>query len=520
METAVFVSGFLLLILIAGAHLSPDPVLLIGHDGGRVLFNPRFSGVDDYVLYRVYGDGDLCLVRCSQMDRPQPTMPTDAYNVKCESSHEYTFSMFNINMSHRGDYRAEGWRGGIIMKHRRFRLIVCAEGDVTTQKVTYDDNAALCPPSSNLIHGSNIQLYQYKMQVWDFVMKWSDMTLVLDTNSSLEPLVDDLRGRLQVDLNNLMVTLSMVTHYDSYTYFYCTIWRGAQCQRYSNRILMMYPKTVFAYEEEKMILSCIAKVELTGQVFWSTPSGHVQSGIDQMHSQQVVYMLEGNQTGDYSLIMPSVSLQHSGGYDCRGQDYIIKGFDLYVCIKFPSIDVELPHGESVILNITEHLNGSWSLDGTQWYRRKNLQPPVLILDSKNESVLVPEDLRGRVTVFTLPSSSTLIITNLTAKDIGVYTWRVYGKLMDDLHSTSICSEGTFRLLDRYGMHSPFHRVILVIIVLVGLVTAIIWFKLRSRQGEQTCGCQSRGEQQNGHENLYENIEMVELHIGPEHASLS
>lgn len=137
---------------------------------------------------------------------------------------EYTFSMFNINMSHSVDYRAEGCRGGNIRKHRSFRLIVCAEDDVSLQKVIVDDNAVLCLPS----HGRNLPLYQYKMEVWGFVLTWPNMTLVLDTNSTLEPLVDDLRGRLQVHLNNLLVTLSEITRYDSYLFlisnFYCTIW--------------------------------------------------------------------------------------------------------------------------------------------------------------------------------------------------------------------------------------------------------------------------------------------------------
>lgn len=82
-------------------------------------------------------------------------------------------------------------------------------------------------------------------------------------------------------------------------------------------------------------------------------------------------------------------------------------------------------------------------------------------------------------------------------------------ITEQVKSTSFCSEGTFRLLDRFGVHSHFYSVyaLLTAFVLVGLVTAVIWFKLRSR-GEQTCGCQSREEQHNGDANLYDNTEMV------------
>lgn len=119
--------------------------------------------------------------------------------------------------------------------------------------------------------------------------------------------MEDVRGRLQVDLISSQVTLSGVTGRD--IYFYCTDWRGAQCKTYSYRRLYIVAKKVVV-DEESTTLLCISKGELFSHVHWTAPTGHVQISLNQTHPQEVMCMLNGSQTGDFSLIIPSVTKSH------------------------------------------------------------------------------------------------------------------------------------------------------------------------------------------------------------------
>ena len=242
-------------------------------------------------------------------------------------------------------------------------------------------------------------------------------------------------------------------------------------------------------------------------MYWITPAGDVRLSNTQTRQQEVMYMLNGSQTGDYSLIIPSVSQQHHGDYQCVWPG-LNKYFSLLVCDKLSHLELMFSHGESVLLeyNATAH---NFHRLGLRWYRQIALQPQVLILDRYDDSVLLPEDLRGRVTE-SAPRHA-LIISNLTAEDSGLYTWKVYGWDQGRYHM--VCSEGSIRLLyrDPFGVDSPFYRAYAPLMGcgLLGLGAAGIWFNLRSRRGGQATGRQSGEGQQSGDENLHDDVEVAE-----------
>lgn len=495
MGTVMCVRGFLLLSLISGFH--PSPRLLFHSAGGNVSFHSisPFSRVDDYVLYKVSEEGDVLLANCSQPDRPAP----GGYDVKCvKFISNFRFVLSNLTLSHSGEYRDEAWRRGIIKHHGSFRLTVCAEKE---QKVISSDgngeHVVLCHLPFTLGNSSVLQMYSGKS------CSYSDLSLVLDTKTSLDSAMKKLKGRVQVDLKNSLVTLEKSGQSNSRQFcIYCFIWNEAQCQSYSENhvIVPPGPRYIVAYEEENMTLPCFPDEERPNKVHWTINIGHAQITVNLTHPQEVMYMLNGTETGDYSLTVQAFSRPLSGIYSCKVNDLRIGTFHIHVCAKgFPS-DVMFSHGQTILLNITEHLNKSWFSHRLQWYCQKFHQPRVLITGERMET--------GR-------PGPILTISNLTEEDSGVvYTWTVYGYVRGEFwRDQKFCFEGAFHLVyrDPFGVHSAFYRTYAPLMGagLLGLATAVIWVKLRSRRGEK-----SREGQQSGDEDFCEEVEMAELNMPP------
>lgn len=250
-------------------------------------------------------------------------------------------------------------------------------------------------------------------------------------------------------------------------------------------------------------------------MYWTSPTGDVRISSNQTHPQDVMYMLNDSQSGNYSLIIPCVSQQNAGIYFCRYSYFMIRGIFLSVCAKFSPVNVTFSHGESV--HMDAHVNDSETLVRAQWFHQKGLHPQMLIVEfTANDfvdkfgvnDIHEPDDLMGRVTVSNFRTS--LNISNLTAENSGEYTWRIIEKRK----GTFICYEGSVHLLyrDPLGVDSPFYRAYGTLLgcALLGLVAAVVWVNLRGRKEKRTTGPQSREGQQGGDEELYDDVGRAEI----------
>lgn len=108
----------------------------------------------------------------------------------------------------------------------------------------------------------------------------------------------------------------------------------------------------------------------------------------------------------------------------------------------------------------------------KWHCQKMANPEVLILDCKDKAVHLPEDLIGRL--HRSDSLATLVISNPTAEDNGVYTWR---------RQSDYCSETIHK--DPHSIYSPFYKAYasLKCCVLLAMVFAVILVYLRTKRKE-------------------------------------
>ncbi|XP_063052554.1 uncharacterized protein LOC134447157 [Engraulis encrasicolus] len=501
MERSAYVRTFILLVSIAAAH----GFITFEQDGETVdlVFAWR-PNVDYTVLYRVSENEDLLLANCSETYSPQPDT---GYIITCSPEYmgyygpQYTFPG---SLSQTGHYRLERWTSGNnTPSHQPFYMVVCAQKmvyllktrrlliPVSSESVSDVSSVELCRLNVTLGNGTTLRVYRD-----------GDSSLVLDTSSSLEPLVEDLKGSLQLDLNSSRVIL----HGMSGEEFHCSIWREDQCLSYSEVRAEHYGH-VFTHEGKNVTLPCTSTTTATNP-HWTTPTAGVI--VNQTHPQEGMHMLNGSQSGNYSLFILTVSKQHSGRYSCQASSSIFTSIQLSVFAQSsPSSHLMFSHRESVSIAVPFTLEDTDDHElSVSWYGKTDLQSEEDLLYSSIGFVQMPGWLRGRVSVNS--HNYTLTISNLTAEDRVVFIWR---KFNFPSGIKCYCTEGSIHLVykDPFGVGSPFYWAYspLLCAVLLGLVAAVVWVNMRSRKREPTSGPQSREGQQSGDEDLYDDVEVAE-----------
>ncbi|KAJ7992067.1 hypothetical protein DPEC_G00274720 [Dallia pectoralis] len=210
------------------------------------------------------------------------------------------------------------------------------------------------------------------------------------------------------------------------------------------------------------------------------PEGISWDSSELTKSKYQMYVSDGRTTGNYSLVIPSVMLNHTGGYRCEyiqpTREKFIKHYDLLVCLKSEPITEFFSEGEEVVLRCDSDITES---DRVVWYRQTGHVANVIMDTEPGNLANYPEDLVGRINASN--SLYYLVLSNLSLADSGEYWCAVLYK--------EVCLSVTKTVLvewDPFGINSTFYRVYssLMACALLGMVCVLITVNLKTRRRDQ------------------------------------
>uniref|UniRef100_A0A4W4E2W7 Ig-like domain-containing protein n=1 Tax=Electrophorus electricus TaxID=8005 RepID=A0A4W4E2W7_ELEEL len=206
---------------------------------------------------------------------------------------------------------------------------------------------------------------------------------------------------------------------------------GEQCLGFQSLYLpdSLEPEvqTVFYGVGEKVVLPCALSPKhlKERQKYWKTPFGQVDSTTPEKKNRSSrgdMYVLDRKESDDYSLVIPSITPNHSGDYECFSPSPHAEYF-ITVCSELVSNKIVSHPGSNVTLNCSSTKDVS-----IQWYRQRDPEKEELIVDTGDPFVARPADVGGRMHISEADTS--LMIADLSEDDGGTY-WCVV--LLHDMY---------------------------------------------------------------------------------------
>lgn len=408
--------GFLPYLLLL--QIDSDEAEPVFKANGSVIEIGYCFGVDYIVVFRSTAEGDQLLGNFSAKDTPI-SAPTDLLGRVHISQRQYLLGLQITQLTHMdtGIYRRECWQNQSLVSQHTQELSVC-DMEVESEEIIVREQDAwtelLCDSTSIGLEGTTVRWYHEMYPTYK-------TTLFLDTSVSLEPLVAELQGVVKVKHSGALLQLNSSIAKTN-QHFYCLVMKDANCLSFK----YMYPpdasesSDIFASQGDRVVLQCPS--EGYNQQ-WETPLGLINGS---MKNNQIDLTFD-DKSGDFSLVIPTVSEEHSGDYLCSSSTTEVQ-YTLVLCPKkefqeelvFISQDVLLRcdvderDSQRVLWHQLDPSDGS---DGAQY---------TLIQDSKDDTVTPPQNLRGRLTLS--ENGSLLQISHLRMRDLGVYRCVVLSSL--------------------------------------------------------------------------------------------
>lgn len=394
--------GFLLFLLLL--QLDSDEAEPVFKAKDSVIEIGYCFGVDYIVVFRSTAEGDQLLGNFSAKDT-SISAPTDLLSRVHISQRQYLLGLQITHLTHTdtGIYRRECWQNQSLVSQHTEELSVC-DVEVESEEITTREQDAWtelqCNSTSIGLNGTTVRWYHEMYPTYK-------ITLFLDTSVSLEPLVEELQGVVRVKDRGALLQLN--SSIAKTNHFYCLVMKDANCLSFK----YMYPpdasesSDIFASQGDRVVLKCPS--EGYNQQ-WETPLGLINGS---MKNNQIDMTFD-KKSGDFSLVIPTVSEEHSGDYLCSSSTIEVQ-YTLVVCPKKEFQEEIVFIGQDVLLRCDVDERDSQRV---LWHHLDPSDEYTLIQDSKDDSVTLPQDLRGRVSL--AENGSLLQISHLGMRDLGLY----------------------------------------------------------------------------------------------------
>ncbi|KAL6107072.1 uncharacterized protein ACO6RY_10789 [Pungitius sinensis] len=367
---------------------------------------------DYIVVYRCAPEGDQLLGN-SSANNTSITPPADLQSRIHIHGDEHLIGFQIRPLTHKdsGIYRRECWKNHMLVSQHKHQLFVCNE-EVSPEEIHVKEGNGwaeiLCNTTSIGLKGTSVRWYYEMYPLYK-------PTLFLDSSVSLEPLVEELQSVVEVKHNGALLLLNS-SQLKKKQHFICLVNKGKNCLSFQS---VQPPdsddsRDIFASNGDKVVLPCPS--DGTDQ-HWETPLGRLDGSSTKMH------VSSGDGSEDFSLVIPAFSNALSGDYSCISSSLEFQYF-LYTCSQKESREKVVVEGGTTLLECDADKNDTQRV---QWHRRQPSGIKELIHDSRDATVHIPGDLRGRLSLS--EDGSLFKLSHLEARDQGVY-WCVV--LKDDL----------------------------------------------------------------------------------------
>lgn len=389
----------LFLLLWQGSSQELEPVF---RPVGSVVELGYCFGEDYIVVYRVTQEGDILLGN-SSAESPPLTLPSDFQGRVHTSQNHHLLGLQIKNLTQRdsGVYRRECWKHQMMVKLQTQQLSVC-NAELESQEVSINpkEEGVEIRCNSSAIGQAGVSVHWYH----DVYPSYT-IVLLLDSSISLDP----VPGILEVKNNGATLVLdkSMLSHNQ---HFYCLAQKDSQCLSFQDLYVpeSLESRDVFASNGDKVVLYC--KADGNDQ-YWETPNGRIENTDERNHH---MFISSDEEAQHFSLVIHMALSEHFGDYSCVSATSELQ-YSLVLCPKEKSLEAYT--FENHVVTLKCHI-GQVDSYMVQWYRRQELGQQELIFDSGDDSVPLPDDLRGRVTLSGEDSELTLL--EVKRADEGLY----------------------------------------------------------------------------------------------------
>lgn len=393
-----------LLLLYLVSWVRCNEVEPVFHAVGSVVEMGYCFGVDYIAVFKSTPHGDQLLGNSSD-DAALPRLAEFRGRIDISGQQNpLGLQIRNLTYADSGVYRRDCWKNQTLVSRHTQELLVCDEEVQSLDFVVSEQDASVelrCGGSSAGLAGTSVRWYHESFPSYK-------VKLFLDTSVSLE-LLSELPGLVRVQQNGEVLSLDKSSLKANQVY-YCVIVRDDKCLSFHTMHLLDNSESteIFASEGDTVVLKCPA--EGSNQQ-WKTPLGVMNSSSEIQSQMKVAFEKESD---DFVLVIDTVSEEHSGRYSCHSPSLETR-YSLVLCPRRQSQEAVINLGQNVSLDCDVDERAALRV---QWHRLDPSGGYELIQDSGDETIALPLDLRGRLTLS--DNSNSVTISNLTEGDLRKY----------------------------------------------------------------------------------------------------